>query len=454
MKERYELPQGWIEADFEQCFDIPKGPFIKIPQKQYLPQGKFPIIDQGSDFITGYTNKEKELFKGDLPVIIFGDHTRIFKFIDFNFAIGADGTKILRAKKGIEPKYLFYYLKSIELPNRGYSRHYRYLRENKILLAPAPEQKRIVAKIESLFDRINKAKAQLTKIPPLLKKFRQSVLAKAFSGELTGDWRAKQKDLEPASKLLERIRQERKKLLGKKYKEPEPIDTSDLPELPEGWEWVTLGNIIIDAQPGFASGKKDVKGGLPHLRMNNIDSECNLNLNLLRTVPKELGEEKYLLKKGDVLICHTNSQKLIGKTAVFNLEGRYAFSNHLTRIRFFENTIKSEWIWYYITTLWQQGYFETRCKQWVNQATIERDTLLQIPVPVPPYAEQNYTVEKIQYFFSQASAIEKSVKIALSHCEKLSQSILTKAFRGELVEQNPNDEPAEALLKKIDKTKH
>lgn len=432
---RYELPEGWIEVDFGQCVNIPKGSFIKIQQNKFLPEGKFPIIDQGAEFIAGYTDNKKDVFKGQLPVIIFGDHTRIFKFVDFAFAIGADGTKILKAKEGIDPKYLYYYLKSVELPSRGYSRHYRYLRENKILLAPKNEQERIVKKIELLLERLTKIKQNLARIPPLLKKFRQSVLAKVFSGELTEDWRAKQKDLEPASKLLERIRQERKKLLGKKYKEPEPVDTSDLPELPEGWEWSPMGNIIINAQPGFASGKKDVKDGLPHLRMNNIDSECNLNLDLLRTVPKKLGEEKYLLKKGDVLICHTNSQKLIGKTTVFNLEGRYAFSNHLTRIRFFENTIRSEWIWYYISTLWQQGYFETKCKQWVNQATIERDTLLQIPVPVPSYAEQSYTVKKIQELFAQADAIEKSVKIAQAHCDKLIQSILAKAFRGELVDQ-------------------
>lgn len=316
-------------------------------------------------------------------------------------------------------------------------------------MPPSNEQKRIVKKIESLLDRVKKTKQKLAKISPFIKKFRQSVLAKAFSGELTKEWREQQENLEPVSILLDRIRTERKKQLGKKYKERELIDISDLPELPEGWEWVSLGSIIASAQPGFASGKKNIKDGLFHLRMNNIDSECNLNLDLVRTVPKKLGEEKYLLKKDDVLICHTNSQKLIGKTAIFNIEGKYAFSNHLTRIRFLDNTIKPEWIWHYISTLWRQGYFETRCKQWVNQATIERDTLLNILIPVPPRLEQEYTIKKIQNFFTQADAIEKSVKIVQTHCEKLTQSILAKAFRGELVKQDPDDEPVSILLEKI-----
>ena len=316
-----------------------------------------------------------------------------------------------------------------------------------ITLPSVPEQRRIVQKIEKLFKKLNKIKKELRKIPPFVKKFRQAVLLKAFHGELT----EQNPNDEPASFLLERIHQERKKQLGKKYKEPEPIDASSLPKLPKGWKWARLGSIIESSQSGFASGKKDVKEGLFHLRMNNINSECNLNLDLVRTVPKNLGQEKYLLKKGDVLICHTNSQKLAGKSTIFNINGKYAFSNHLTRIRFFDNTIKPEWIWYYISTLWRQGYFETRCKQWVNQATIEKDTLLNITIPIPPFPEQDHAIKKVQGFFAPADAIEKYIKIAQAHCEKLIQSILAKTFRGELVEQDSNDEPAVELLNKIRK---
>lgn len=431
-----ELQRGWIEADFNKCIEIPNGPFIKIPKNKYLQHGKFPIIDQGSEFISGHTNDENKLFKGGLPIIIFGDHTRLFKFVDFDFAVGADGTKILRAKKGIDPEYLFFYLKSLKLPSRGYSRHYRYLKENKILIAPLLEQIRIVNKIEILFDCLLRSKESLNKIPLILKKFQQALLFKAFSGELTKEWREQQEYLEPASKLLERINEERKKKFGRKYKELEPIDTSDLPELPKGWVWTSLESILSDIQPGFASGKKDIINGLQHLRMNNIDSDCNINLDIVRTVPNNLGNEKYILKKGDILICHTNSQKLIGKTAIFNIEGRYAFSNHLTLLCFFNNTIKSEWIWYYLKNLWQKGYYTKRCKQWVNQATIERHTLLEIPIPIPSLKEQAYAVKKIQDFFTKANFIEKMIDNVKKYSDILVQSILEKAFRGKLLNQH------------------
>lgn len=468
-EERYDLPDGWVWTTLGEICNKPQygwttsadfnGKGLKLVRTTDISSG---IIEWDSVPYCKHEPDEPKkylLSKGDILVSRAGSVGVSIEVDECPKAIFASYLIRFKSIPPIPSKFISFYLKSpsywasiidntagIAIPNVNASK----LRTLQIPLPPLNEQKRIIQKIENLYTRLNNTTEQLSKIPPLLKKFRQSVLAKAFSGELTEDWRAKQKHLEPASKLLERIREERKKLLGKKYKEPQPIDTSDLPELPAGWEWAPLGNIIINAQPGFASGNKDVKDGLPHLRMNNIDSECNLNLDLLRTVPKKLGEEKYLLKKGDVLVCHTNSQKLIGKTAVFNLEGKFAFSNHLTRVRFFDNTIVPEWIWHYIATLWRQGYFETRCKQWVNQATIERDTLLQIPIPIPSYLEQCYAIKRIKDFFSQADTIEKSVKIAQAHCKKLSQSILAKAFRGELVEQDSNDEPVEELLKKIE----
>jgi len=111
-------------------------------------------------------------------------------------------------------------------------------------------------------------------------------------------------------------------------------------DLPESWSWVTVADVISDAQPGFASGEKDVKGGIRHLRMNNIGADCRLNLDSVLTVPTELAKPRYLLLLNDVLVCHTNSVKLVGKVALFGLNnGAYAFSNHLTRLRVDPDTI-------------------------------------------------------------------------------------------------------------------
>ena len=104
-------------------------------------------------------------------------------------------------------------------------------------------------------------------------------------------------------------------------------------ELPEGWASTTVAGVIGDCQPGFASGEKNVDGGVAHLRMNNIGLVGELILDLVRKVPVNLAKSHHDLQSGDVLVCTTNSAKLVGKCALFELQGRYVFSNHLTRLR-------------------------------------------------------------------------------------------------------------------------
>ncbi len=214
-------------------------------------------------------------------------------------------------------------------------------------------------------------------------------------------------------------------------------------ELPDGWVWTTLGEVIRDAQTGFASGKKDIPDGTPHLRMNNVGANCRLNLDSVATVPNELAKPKYLLEQGDVLVCHTNSVKLIGKTALFDLPTRhYAFSNHLTRLRVQPNAADPRWLWRFLTILWREGYFETRCKQWVNQATIERETLLEVPISLPPLPEQHRIVARIDALFAQIRAARGALDTAPALIKQFRQSLLAAAFQGDLTERDPNDEPA------------
>lgn len=476
MKEkRYSLPKGWERCKIKDLCTIIRG--VSYPKEQVRKQQAkdyYPVLRAGniqdtlvfSDLVfvpLQYIKTVQFIRKYDIVIAMSSGSKNIVGKAaqatnDYEGGFGAFCGLLRLKEESINPMYFGYYFRTKDYRTRISSLsagvninnlRKSYIENLDISIAPLNEQKRIVQKTENLFTRFNKTNEELAKILPLLKKFRQSVLAKAFSGELTQEWREQRKDLEPAFKLLVRIREERKKKLGKKYKEPKPIDTSDLPDLPEGWEWATLDTIIESAQPGFACGKKDVPNGLFHLRMNNIDSECNLNLDLVRTVPKSFREEKYLLRKGDVLFCHTNSQKLIGKTALFDMDGEFVFSNHLTRIRFFSNTIKSEWIWYYLSTLWRQGYFENKCKQWVNQATIRKETLLEVTIPIPPLLEQAYFINRMKEMSTHADMVEKSVKAVQDRCDKLTQSILTKAFKGELVPQDPNDELASMLLDKI-----
>ena len=130
-----------------QLFEVISPP-IKVKTREYLSEGKIPIVDQSSDHISGYWNNDDDKVTIDKPVVIFGDHTKVVKFINFDFVAGADGTKILRSTNNTLPKFLFYILKSISLPDLGYSRHFKELKEKEIPLPPIEIQKEIVEELE------------------------------------------------------------------------------------------------------------------------------------------------------------------------------------------------------------------------------------------------------------------------------------------------------------------
>lgn len=244
-------------------------------------------------------------------------------------------------------KFLFYYLRSIEskLANIGTGSTFSAISKSqvsnlKIPLPPLPEQHRIVAKIEELFTRLDAGVEALKKIKAQLKRYRQAVLKYAFEGKLTQEWREANKDkLEPASILLERIKEERKAKLGKKYKDLPPVDTS---ELPEGWVWTRVGEIAEKIKPGFPSGKHNKeKRGIPHLRPMNVSLKGYIDLSTLKFIEEKEYEP---LLKGDVLFNNTNSPELLGKTSYIKQDTNWAYSNHMTRIRVYKNFINPAWL--------------------------------------------------------------------------------------------------------------
>ena len=114
---------------FEQAADVVSDKGKRIKQGSYLPAGAIPIIDQGQEPIGGYTNDQDLAYEGGLPVILFGDHTRSVKYVDRRFAVGAEGVKILRPNDAYVPKFFYYLLRSLQIPSRGYSRHFQFLRK-------------------------------------------------------------------------------------------------------------------------------------------------------------------------------------------------------------------------------------------------------------------------------------------------------------------------------------
>jgi len=185
------IPVSWLNIDYKSAIEKISTNKIKIKQNEYLNQGNFPIIDQGQNYIGGYTNDNEKIINCNFPIIVFGDHTKVVKLIDFKFAPGADGVKIVRPLSFFNPKIFFYFTKYLakKIPNKGYSRHFQYIEKEKIPLPPINEQNRIVEKIEELFSDLDKATGDLKKTQEQLKIYRQAVLKAAFEGKLTEKWR-------------------------------------------------------------------------------------------------------------------------------------------------------------------------------------------------------------------------------------------------------------------------
>ncbi|MFZ2390285.1 MAG: restriction endonuclease subunit S [Minisyncoccales bacterium] len=175
---------NWGKRNFEECID--KIIYTKKIQKnKFLPSGKFPIVSQEKDLINGYWNKESDLFKLKTSCIVFGDHTKVLKYIDFNFVLGADGVKILQPKFFLYPKFLFYFLNSIILKDLGYARHYRLLKEKAVPFPKAiSEQKSIAFKLDILSNQTKKLELIYEQKLKSLEELKKSILRRAFNGDL------------------------------------------------------------------------------------------------------------------------------------------------------------------------------------------------------------------------------------------------------------------------------
>lgn len=156
-------------AKFQDIFTDKTSQGHKLQTSEYLKSGKYPIIDQGKEQIAGYTNSEDGIFF-DVPAIIFGDHTRIIKYVDEPFFLGADGVKVLKCKMpDVDYKYLYYYLQNVHIPNTGYNRHFKWLKEAEFYIHPFDEQRKIAAVLDKISDLIAKRRRQLDKLDELVK---------------------------------------------------------------------------------------------------------------------------------------------------------------------------------------------------------------------------------------------------------------------------------------------
>jgi type I restriction enzyme, S subunit len=169
--------------------------------------------------------------------------------------------------------------------------------------------------------------------------------------------------------------------------------------LPETWMQTTVRAVVMDMQPGFAQkpGEED-EGTTPQIRTHNVTPDGKISLEGIKHITASERElARYSLAVGDVVFNNTNSEEWVGKTAVFNREGDFVFSNHMTRLRVRKDLVCPEYLAAYLQLLWSMGYSKTRAKRWVSQAGIESDTLAAFKIPLPTLPEQQRIVDVLQH---------------------------------------------------------
>lgn len=218
----------------------------------------------------------------------------------------------------------------------------------------------------------------------------------------------------------------------------DPFYPYDLKALPHGWAAEWIGDVAEDIQPGFASGTHNQEGvGVPHLRPMNVDREGRVSLATVKYVAPE--KNALRVRPGDVLFNNTNSPELVGKTASITREEDWAFSNHMTRLRF-PDSISPEFAAYQLHSLWTRGYFLRRCAHHVNQASVSSGTLATtVPLLLAPTAEQHRIVAEIEKHLTRLDAAVAALKRAQANLKRYRAAVLTAACKGRLV-------PAEAEL--------
>lgn len=197
-----ELPPTWEWRKFRESFIDLTDSRRKLPTNKYAEEGEFVVVDQGTKLFGGRSDARDLVHTADPPVIIFGDHTRCVKYVDRAFIQGADGVKVLKTASGVNLRFAFWALNAVELPDKGYSRHMKFLKATVFPIPPLEEQAEIVRRIEAAFARIDRMVEEATRAAHLLDRLDQRLLAKAFRGELV----PQDPNDEPAAELLARIK--------------------------------------------------------------------------------------------------------------------------------------------------------------------------------------------------------------------------------------------------------
>ena len=441
----FSLPSSWVwcPSIYPSYMVSEKGK--KIQTKDVVRTGKFPVVDQGKVLIRGYHNDANKVIRIKEPLVLFGDHTREVKLIEFDFIVGADGVKLLQPVS-LHAPYYFLALQWLPLKSRGYGRHFKLLKASFIPLPPLDEQHRIVAKVDELMalcDRLEAARAEreatrdrmataslaklntpdpdpetsrrdvafalnnltpLTTRPDQIKALRQTILNLAVRGKLV----PQDPNDEPASKLLKRITAEKGRLVrAGKIKKPKPFLKAMVEpfSIPESWCWLRLGELGL-TQTGAtpANSHPEYYGSdIPFIKPNDLHPKHvdYSNKGLSWSGANASGR---IAQSGSVLMVCIGT---IGKCQLIHQP--CSFNQQINAISAYADT-NSHFILYSL----RSSYFQLAAWSASARTTIailNKGNWEQLPVPLPPLAEQHRIVAKVEELMALCDRLEASLEI-------------------------------------------
>ncbi len=432
-----QLPKGWVESRLGDVLELVNGRAYKKHEMledsdalNVVPILRIQNLNGGNNWFYSDLDlpENKYCYKGDLLFAwsaTFGPYWARWDKTIFHYHIWN-----VKPSKAITKRFAYYTLCNITAAIKSAAHGVAMPHMTKsgmeswpIALPSVTEQTRIVEKLDEVLAQVDTIKARLDGIPAILKRFRQSVLAAAVSGKLTEEWRG----------------------------ECDYIENS----LGEGWKWGAMPSNwtakfypeLVDSRLGKMLDKnKNVGKATKYLGNINVRWFGTDLSNVQEILVSDKEQEELSLSKGDVLICEGGEP---GRCCVWSKDSDevIVFQKALHRARVKKEMV-SEWLVYNLKNdadglILNQLFTGTTIKHLTGKA------LKNYPIRVPPIEEQKEIVRLVDQYFAFADTIEAQVKKAQARVDKLTQSILAKAFRGELVPQDPSDEPADKLLERI-----
>jgi len=400
------MKQGWEIKKFEDCLE--KVTYTnKIQRKDFKECGNYPIVSQEQDFINGYWDNEDDLFKVEKPVVIFGDHTQVKKYVDFDFVLGADGVKIFQTKNHIAPKYFYYFLQNVELENLGYARHYRLLKDIFVSFPKSlPEQHRIVSILDQCFSAIDIAKANaeqnLKNAKEVFESYLQGVFASA--GSVKG--------------LISKDENDSNDGQFGQNESPEPLKSLKTNKnemvIKSGWEMKKLGE-VCELSAGGDVPKDDFS------EIKTIKQQIPIYAN---------GE------KNNELYGFTSIAKITKPSITVSARGTIGFSvirneSFYPIVRLIVVSPKNLQILdlrYLFYSLKAIDFKHTGTS--IPQLTVPM--IKDYTIPLPPLPDQQLIVRQLDALRAETQKLEAVYQKKIADLEELKKSILGKAFSGEL----------------------